>query len=234
LNRNVGYFALLSLIGGTCVIITGILGSFQAEAVDSWGKLLVGAPFILSCLVGISLAFRPSWISRRLKGREKSPVEGEKASRSIRGHHPDCDMFEGHVVTIDEKTVCTGCLGLAVGATISIFLMLSYMIFPSDFSSFSLYLLLITGLALVAFSLIEAAYARSRFIHVLMNVILVLGFFLTVMSVFQLSGKPIYGWVVIIISFLWLETRIQIANWRHDRICSSCSEECKIFEMTSA
>lgn len=229
-----GYFVLLSLIGGTCVVIIGILGSFQAEAVDSWGKLLVGAPFIMSCLVGISLAFRPSWIGRRLKGRESSPVEGTETSRRIRGHHPDCDRFEGHVVTIDEKTVCTGCLGLAVGAIISIFLMLAYMIAPWEFSSFSLYLLLITGLTIVALSLFEAAFTKTRFIHVLMNVILILGFFLTAMSVFQLSGKPIYGWVVIIISFLWLETRIQIANWRHDRICSSCSEECKIFEMTSA
>ncbi|NYT12735.1 MAG: hypothetical protein GKC03_09370 [Methanomassiliicoccales archaeon] len=234
MNRNVGYFVLLSFIGGICVVIIGWMGSFQAEAVDSWGKLLVGAPFILSCIIGISLAFRPSWIGRMFKSNKNLKGEERKVLRRVRGHHPDCDRFEGHVVRIDDKTVCTGCLGLAVGAVISIILMIAYMIIPLEFFSPSLYLLLTVGLAMVALSLFEAAFTRNRFIHILLNILLILGFFLTVMSVFQLSGKPIYSWVVIIISFLWLETRIQIANWRHDRICSSCSEDCKIFDSTNA
>jgi uncharacterized membrane protein len=234
LNRNVGYFVILSLVGGACVVIMGWLGSAQAEAVDAWGKILVGTPFILSCLVGISLAFRPSWIGRMLKGEERSPLEDRKVSREIRGHHPDCDRFEGHVVRIDEKTVCTGCLGLAVGAMISIFLMLAYMTSPLDLSSFSLHLLLTAGLAMIALGLMGAASTRNRLIHVLLNILLIMGFFLTVMSVFQLSGKPSYGWVVIVISFLWLETRIQIANWRHHSICSSCPEECRVFDKINA
>jgi hypothetical protein len=233
LNRNVGYFVLLSAIGGVCVVIIGLLGSSHVEA-DAWGKLLVGTPFILSCLVGISLAFRPSWIGGRIKGRESSPVEKRNASRRILGHHPDCDRFKGHVVEMGGRTVCTGCLGLAIGAMISIFLMLAYMIIPLEFSSSSPYLLFTAGLAMVALCLSEATFTKNRFIHVLLNILLILGFFLIVMSVFQLSGKPIYSWVVIIISFLWLETRIQIANWRHDRICSSCSEDCKIFDSTNA
>lgn len=227
---SVRYFTLLSVMGGVFVIIMGGVGGLNPEPVEGWWKLVVGVSFILSCLMGIALAFRPGML--RELGMRRGSVRGGGERRgvvAVKGHHPDCGSFDRHVTLIGERAVCTGCLGLALGSISALVLMLIYILGPWEASYSALMAIMMAGLSLVALSLVETAFTRRGTVHILMNSLLVIGFFMVVVSVYQLTGSPLYGLVAIVISFLWLETRIQISNWRHVEICGECSERCKIF-----
>lgn len=224
------YFTLLSIVGGVFVVIMGGVGGLNAEPVDGWGKLLVGVPFILSCLLGIVLALRPGLL-KGFGGRKRSHRGiGEQWSEvAVRGHHPDCGSFERHVMLIGERAVCTGCLGLVLGSISATVLMLIYLLSSWEAPYLVLVVIMITGLSLVALSLLETTFTSRRKVHMLMNSLLVIGFFLVVVSVYQSTGSPLYGLVAIVISFLWLETKVQISNWQHVEICDECPESCKVF-----
>jgi hypothetical protein len=228
MGTSVRYFILLSFIGGLFVVIMGGVGGLNPEPVDGWGKLLVGVPFILSCLLGIVLSFRPGLL-RGFGGRKGSGVDEQRGEVTVRGHHPDCGKFERHAMLIGERAVCTGCLGLALGSIAAMVMMLIYLVGSWEASYPALVIIMITGLSLVVLGLLETAFTAGQTVHMLMNSLLVIGFFLVVVSVYQSTGSPLYGMVAIVISFLWLETRIQISNWRHVEICDECPERCKAF-----
>lgn len=230
MGTSVRYFALLSIIGGVFVVVMGGVGGLTPEPVEGWEKLMVGVPFILSCLMGVALAFRPGM----LRGFGAKKVEGRANDKgpsgvTVRGHHPDCGRFDRHVALIGERAVCTGCLGLALGSILAMILMLIYIPGSWEASYSALMVIMIAGLSLVGLSILETAFYAGRTAHMVMNSLLVIGFFLVVVGVYQLTGSPLYGLLAIVISFLWLETRVQISNWKHAEICGECSESCKAF-----
>lgn len=229
-GTSVRYFTLLSVMGGVFVIIMGGVGGLNPEPVEGWWKLVVGVSFILSCLMGIALAFRPGML--RELGMRRGGVRGGGERRgvvAVKGHHPDCGSFDRHVTLIGERAVCTGCLGLALGSISALVLMLIYILGSWEASYSALMAIMIAGLSLVGLSILETAFYAGRTAHMVMNSLLVIGFFLVVVSVYQLTGSPLYGLLAIVISFLWLETRVQISNWKHAEICGECSESCKSF-----
>ena len=99
-------------------------------------KLLISGLFISSCIFGISLAIHPGWFRRLIKhGNQDSNKEKSKKTKlTFKGHHPDCDQFKHHILTVNDKIHCAGCLGLALGSLLSIFLGVIYVIFINKFS----------------------------------------------------------------------------------------------------
>ena len=150
--------------------------------------------------------------------------------RRRQGHHPDCERFESHTIKIKDKVLCAGCTGLALGSIVSIFLMGVYILLPNEIPPTILHISIMPGMFLIALNYIETVIpTRKTLLHLISNIFLVIGFFFVVIGIFQSAGSVIYGIFGILMSFLWLDTRIRLSSWRHARICEDCGETCKVY-----
>ena len=231
-KTNVIYYLILSITAAILLLTLAFFNSSNTASVDIYDKLFVGGVFITSCLFGISLAIYPGWFKRFTKQEKQSPnkKQTQKAARKRKGHHPDCDQFQNHTIRIDNKILCAGCLGLSIGAILSIFLMILYIVIGGELSFTTFYFFMFLGLILIGLVYIEIMLPiRHAIIHVLSNVFLVVSFLLIVVCIFEITGNKIYGAVSILLSFLWLDTRIQLSYWQHSLICNNCTEQCKMY-----
>lgn len=231
-KSDIIYYILLSIIAVFLLLMLVYFGSSQTKIMDLYDRLLIGGLFITCCLFGVSLAFYPGWYKKILKTNKNNldKKNEKKVLRKRKGHHPDCDQFKNHVIGFDSKVFCTGCLGLAIGSVLSIFLMLIYIVITSGKTLMVFYLLVFLGLILVAFNFVEIMFpVRQRVVHIFSNVFIVVGFLFIVIGVFEITGSIAYAILSIIFSFLWLDTRIQLSNRRHSLICSSCNKKCKMY-----
>ncbi len=231
-RKNLWYHILLSILGGVLFLLLVFTIANGKNSIDTIDRLFMGAAFISSCLFGISLALQPNWIKRY----KKQGIHGTNPKSSIgnyrkrQGHHPDCDPFQGHTYKIKNNILCAGCTGLALGSFISIFLMIIFLIFFNDLPRLALLIFIIVGMGFVTLNYIEIVLLKRRALsHVLGNGFLVIGFFFIIIGVFQLTGNVIYGILALIMTFLWLDTRIQLSNWSHAVTCGNCNETCKAY-----
>lgn len=232
-KTNVIYYLILSITAAILLLTLAFFNSSNTTSVDIYDKLFVGGVFITICLFGISLAIYPGWFKRFTKQEKHSPnkKQTQKTTRKRKGHHPDCDQFQNHTIRIDDnKMLCAGCLGLSIGAILSIFLMILYIVIGNELSFTTLYFFMFLGLIIIGLVYVEIMIPiENIIIHVLSNVFLVISFLLIVICIFETTGNKIYGAVSILLSFLWLDTRIQLSNWRHTLICKNCDENCKMY-----
>lgn len=194
-------------------------------------KMVVSGVFITSCCVGITLALYPGWIRNLIRKKIRTAHgTNERPKRSFHGHHPDCDMFQTHRITVNTKTWCAGCLGLLIGSLVSIVFMLMYVLFPIHQSPLIFFMLFLLGLFLIALIFIEIVEGSKHVVaHILFNAMLAPSFFFITMSVTELTGKSIFGVFTILLCALWLSTRVTLSTWRHRLTCSSCRESCKMY-----
>jgi hypothetical protein len=202
------------------------------HTVDTFDRLFIGGAFVSCCLFGVSLALRPNWIKRFTK-RGINHVHGQPIQTVAikrQGHHPGCVHFQSHTFPIKNNILCAGCTGLALGSIASVFLMIISLIFFNEISKNILSIFIIVGMIFIALNYVEIAYLkRGAFVHLFSNIFLVISFFFVIIGVFQLTGNVIFGIFAVIISFLWLDTRIQLSNRRHTEICKNCNETCKAY-----
>lgn len=232
-RRSLAYYLIYSAVGAILLLYVSIQGPQREGNLTSSDRLFVGGLFIFSCLFGISLAFRPNWIHRI--SSQKSSIPKNKSVNGIsnrrrRGHHPLCARFQNHTITYNGRTLCAGCLGLAIGCVLAIFLTTVYLyIFP--FLSLTTFVLSISiGLIVISFSYIEAVLPQRTAIgHVVSNIFLVTGLFLVVAGVFGATESALIGTFAVILSFLWLDTRAQLSGWNHAKICRECKRTCQAY-----
>ncbi|NIN69724.1 MAG: hypothetical protein GTO63_34580 [Anaerolineae bacterium] len=229
-KKTVLHMVSLSAIAAAIIVVASWQGTSVPSTIGLVDRLIVGGAFIASCAFGISLAVRPGWTRRLGAGI------GEEAPKDLdhppgqRGHHPACELFESHTVKWRDRTLCAGCTGLAIGSFVSVPLMGMYVVLQAELPIWALQALLASGLALVGAKYIETLSPWSRASgRIISNGLLVVGFFLIVMSVLELSGSAVLGVLGVVVSFLFLDTRIQLSRWRHVRTCSECSESCKVY-----
>jgi hypothetical protein len=194
--------------------------------------MIAGGAFITSCLLGLSLALRPGWIKRTAGKGYHGASNSRKQSITKRrlGHHPDCSGFKEHVIHTKNKTLCAGCTGLALGSIAAILLMGFYIAIPIRLSHIQLELLALLGIFFIALSFLEIANDKRRPItHVLTNILLVLGFLLLVVVVFEQTASIPFGILTVVISFLFMDTRIQLSSWKHSLTCKNCRSACKAY-----
>ena len=231
-NKNVFYYAILSIAAAVLLLILIFLSPLNTTTIGTHDKLFVGGMFITSCIFGISLALYPRWF-RRLTKHATHHLNSErsgKITRKYKGHHPDCGNFQSHTIETKNKTLCAGCLGLSIGSKISIVLTIIYMVIIREKAATGFYCVVFLGLIIIGLAYVEIMLPiRHAIVHVISNILLVLSFFLVTISIFEITGNKVYGILSIIISFLFLDTRIQLSNWQHARICESCSETCKVY-----
>lgn len=231
-KHEVTYYILFSIIAVFFLLVLIYFGASNKQPIRFYDKLLIGGLFILSCLFGISLAFSPGWYKKILKpDMSNTYIKNDKiVLRKRIGHHPDCDSFKNHVIVFGEKFLCTGCLGLAIGSFISISLILIYLVFSYGNSSYVFYFFFFFGLIIIAFNFIEImSPVRNKYVHIFSNSLIVIGFFLIIIGIFELTGSTAYAIITLIFSFLFLITRIQLSHQRHSLICNLCIKKCKMY-----
>ncbi len=229
-KRTALYLVSFSVIAAAMIVAVSGQRLSMAPPVGMFDRWLVGIAFIASCVFGISLAIRPGWTRRLVAGeRYDVPRENDQV-RGRRGHHPDCGYFESHTIAWKNRNLCAGCTGLAAGSVASIVLMGLYIALPAGFPGGVAQLLLVLGLVLVGAKYLETALpldgASARLIS---NGLLVVGFFLVVVGALEMSGSVVLGIIGVVVSFLFLDTRIQLSRWRHIETCRECTEECKVY-----
>ena len=197
-------------------------------------KMCVTGVFILCCAAGISFSIRPNWVRRYFSQKKNSEEEKiEKKNRLFQGHHPDCLTFQGHTIHWRNATWCAGCLGLLIGSCASIVVMTLYIITDFTLQKMILYLLMVLGLFFVFFVFIEIIQrSKHPWFHVFSNSLLLPGFLLITISIMGLTGTLVYGLFTILLCFLWLDTRVQLSQWRHRTLCRKCPESCKMFSIS--
>lgn len=229
---HVLYYLILSAIGAALIIILSWLGSSKTNTILVIEKQVIGGVFIISCIFGIIFALKPNRMRRSIKRISLNADKPQPSPGKVeyQGHHPDCGQFRNHTITIQNKIYCAGCNGLALGSIISIFLMSVYIVFPKEIPQPFLYLFIILGMVFIVLNFIEIVIpTKNAYLHLILNVLLVISFFLIITGIFHLTGSMIYGISGVLLSFLWLDTRIQLSNWRHTSICNNCSESCKAY-----
>jgi hypothetical protein len=208
---------------------------FKITSEDTLGindRLIVGIIFIICCLVGISLAIYPGWIKRKLGGaiKDSDKKNNEKSARKRIGHHPDCDRFRSHKIRIKDNVYCAGCLGLAIGCLISIILMSMYVTFSFSLSSDFFLFLTIFGFFIIGFVFIEILVNNKNILtHIISNSLLVLSFLIIIIGITELTRNISFGIICIVLTLLWMDTRIQLSKWHHSKICYKCVKSCKMY-----
>ncbi len=231
-KQNVIIYVMLSILGALLLMILLLIPQPETKSKGILDRMIVGGAFITGCLLGLLLALRPGWIRRTTKKGYHGAVILKKNSNKRRrlGHHPDCRGFKDHVIQTKNKTLCAGCTGLALGSIIAIFLMGFYIAVPMRLSNIQLQIIALIGVFFIALSYLEIVnYKRKSMAHAITNILLVLGFLFLVIAVHKQTASTPYGVLTVIISFLFMDTRIQLSGWKHSMICKNCKRPCKAY-----
>jgi hypothetical protein len=226
----------LILAVGSFVLMGSIIefGLEEDPDLDPRGAVAVGLLFQIAAIFGASLAIWPNWPARRFGRMEgDEPVvpasEGPPGPRR-RGHHPDCEPFEDHTFTFRGKVRCAGCTGLLVGSVVAILMMAVYLVLQPEWPPELWQILAIAGLAPLVYGLVFTMLeTRWRHLHVVVNSTFVLGIFVVAISTMELSGRWEFGFITVVLSFLWIESRVIVSQVVHREVCAQCPEECKAY-----
>ena len=190
---------------------------FQISARQS----LVGVLYSVICLLGVTAVFYPTKC-RGIFQRTQNPLSqvGKPSSPiRIRGHHPDCQNFAGNRIRLGKRDLCAACSGLLIGAIIAwVGTVLQFFVGLRVFWA-SVWLLMLGEVGMVL-GLTQIKFAG--FAKVAVNVVFVVGSFVTLAEADVLGGSMLVDAYVIgvIVFLLWLRIRLSERNNR--RTCQTC------------
>jgi hypothetical protein len=224
---TLAYIVLSSSAAGMVLAVT-FFSSSNGQMLSSFDRLVISSALLASCVLGIVSSSKVVHF-RRANGPGSRDDISSGSRRQHIGHHPDCEGFKDHTVTIGGRTRCSGCLGLGLGCIIGLLLIMVYLIAPGIAPDQGSALVAI-GLLMVLTNLVETAHhSRTPAWHMMANAILPVGFVLVTVGAAESTGKVAIGLLAVLISFLWLETRIHISDWKHAEICRKCGRECRSY-----
>lgn len=229
-KKLVIYYILISSIFIFLLFILNLYSSRESINTEI-NRYYLTVIFVLICFFGFSLSFYPRWYHNIILNKKKSTIitEIDNKNRIKEGHHPSCIKFKNHVIKIKNKKYCAGCFGLGTGSLISIFLITYYLLFNNDEYSILYQYYFFLGLLFVILSFFEIFINKNSILHILSNILLIIGFLIITISTLENTNNLIYGLIAILGSFLFLETRIQISIFKHINICDKCIEKCKMY-----
>ncbi len=197
-------------------------------------KPIIGLAFGLLCILGMMAAILPKECSKIFYCKKditrEEPISSSNASiifglRIVHGHHPSCKNFSSHEFRIKDKSFCTSCTGLLIGALISLFGAIIY--FSSNLSIPTFFIII--GLLGVALGLIlPLLNLKQTVLRLLINAFFIFGVFLMLIGVDSLVQSIFIDLFLISLSIFWLFTRISFSQWNHQRICHECGNKCRL------
>ncbi len=236
--RRVWTLLLLSLVAGVLVLAIALTGVAPEGDVAESDRRALGGALMLVCALGIVSALRPDWRRSVLAGGEGpdghgSPdADGPLPGPPRRGHHPECEGFASHTLGLLGRVRCAGCTGLAAGAFAVAVLVWLYAVEPSALDPMGGLAMVLAGLSLVALVLGTALVGKVRpWASLLLNALLVVGFALVSIGLLEATGELAWGLVGVVLSVLWMDTRIQLSRWNHAAVCALCPEGCVAYTL---
>jgi len=180
---------------------------------------LAGTLYLVICVLGVSAVFYPSKC-KSLFGKSQNPLtQASKPSVQIRGHHPDCQNYSANRIKVGEQVICSACSGLFIGA-VAVFIGTVLHFFVASEIVWSSIWLLVLGEICILLGLAQIKFAG--YVKMLVNVIFVVGSFVTLVETDLLGGSILVDLYVLglIVFMLWF--RIQLSEWNNGRICQTC------------
>jgi hypothetical protein len=197
-------------------------------------KRLISIIFSAICILGILASAFPSQCSQTIHFRRKTNDFSSNYLKvkkvRIQGHHPMCNEFAHHTVRLYSKTYCTGCLGMIIGALLSLFGTVFYQFITFDFQT--AVIIFWIGFLIIGYSLLQSILfgAKSVSARLFFNITFVLGTFFILTGVSEIGGSLVlYGFLFSLIIY-WILTRIILSRWKHRKICASCKvKSCNLY-----
>ena len=202
-----------------------------------WQRQLTGSIFGTICILGIIAGISPSRCSpmihfkrsssnRNKVSYRKNQKSGEEGAITFKGHHPTCGNFSSHILCLDNKAYCAGCTGLVAGATISLIGSSLYFFAGLNAGEASI-LIFWLGFAGVACGLLQynLPNVNRGTVHLLVNVIFVLGAFLLLLGVDEITGNFALEFYLHMLMLYWIITRIMLSRLEHRKMCATCGLE---------
>jgi len=204
-----------------------------------WRKPVIGSIFGSICILGILAALFPKECSgaSHFKKEEtpankyneppQSMLASSRVYPSILGHHPDCGNFSAHMFQIKNKTFCTSCTGLLLGALITLAGTILYFFNNWQISHESL-LVVSVGIFGTGFGLLQFPLFKNRrgFLRFFLNAYFVLGTFFILIGIDTLVRSVAIDLFLIFLSVFWIFTRISLSQWDHEQTCTACGLTC--------
>ncbi|MBP1945400.1 restriction endonuclease [Methanobacterium petrolearium] len=193
----------------------------QTRLYYSFQKTAILSIFIIICLVGILAATYPSTCKTLMKFQEDSEKTTKNSNIQFEGHHPDCGKFTSHTLYIKGNKYCPGCLGLSIGAFITIIGTVIYYFhgFPPSYGEISFWM----GLCMVFLTLfLIVFFSLGKTFKFILNMALVMGSFLILVGVDIVTANWVIELYFLVLIMLWILTRMMISESSHKRICKDC------------
>ena len=234
-GKRLDRFGLASLVyigislSGLCLLAVLTFNVPASGASFAWQRQMIGSIFGSICILGVIAGISPSRCSQMTHSRtvrkipyNKNSSNSEETTMTLKGHHPTCGNFSSHVLQFRAKTYCAGCMGLVTGAIISLFGSLLYFFCGMRAGEVGV-LIFWLGFVGVACGLLQYNLSVNRStVHAFLNVVFVLGAFLLLVGVSEISGNVVVDFYLLISIVYWIIVRITLSQLEHRKICFSC------------
>jgi hypothetical protein len=228
-NNNITFLIVVSVFG---LLLSIFFVVHPASINDNFPfrNLVAGAAFSVICISGILAALFPSSCQSTPKiwkdNKNGDLLEGHETT--LRGHHPLCDNFSAHILSIGNKKFCATCSGLLVGAT---FVLLgTTLYFFGNLRIGEPFAMVWVGTAGVTLGLLQSAFPKfsNGLTRFLASILFVVGTFLLLASINEATKNISIDLFFIAVSLLWILTKIALSQRDHQKICSLCTKKCCI------
>ena len=192
----------------------------------AYRNLTIGIIFEIICISGILATLFPSScleMPQFLKSNKKHRYQLNIHKKTLHAHHPICENYASHVLSIGNLDFCATCSGLLVGAIIAIIIASLY--FLGSLSLNSPTVLVLAGTTGVALGLIQSALPKfsgslTRFVA---SILFVMGTSLMLASIDAATNNIFIDLFLVFLSVLWIMTKISLSQRDHELTCSNCS-----------
>ena len=227
-------FLISVSIFGLALSISLIFTVSTLEDGFAYRNLTIASAFCAVCILGIFAVLFPSscsaipqfWKKYRHDRRALNVHE-----TTFRAHHPSCENYSTHVLNIGNLKFCATCYGLLVGAILVLFGTGLYFFGSLRIGNPSTSVLI--GAAGVSLGLLQSALPKfsgglTRFTG---SIIFVVGTFLMLTSIDMASRNTSIGLFFVVLSVLWILTKITLSKRDHRQTCSNCSvKSCRYYK----
>jgi hypothetical protein len=226
-NLTVLFLVSVSIFG---LLLSIVFAAFPPKLEDNFAfrNTVVGSAFAAVCVLGIVAVLYPDPCSRILNFEKRDGYESSsrRAHESgLRGHHPTCEGYSTHVLHIGDKRFCATCSGLSVGAIVVLVGVGLYFFGNMRIAENPLMLasMGVVGLILGLFYPSVTPKFDNGFTRFSAGILLAAGSFLILVSMEEAAANTSIDLFFVVLSVLWILTRMSISQWEHQRTCSNCS-----------
>lgn len=222
------FYLFSTSLFGLCILSISTFKASVSTISIPLQRQIISSIFGAICVLGVIAGTFPRKCSGLIhfRNQEKSSDESKQTltgeTMKFVGHHPNCGKFFAHIVRLGNRTYCTGCTGLKLGAIISIIGSILYPFYGFNLETINVVIFWL-GFVGVAIGLIHSLYdLNSGRARLILNFTFVLGAFLLLIGVSEISNNIILEFYLLVLIVYWIMTRIILSKEKHRRICDSC------------